>query len=211
MSSTPTDPAASGFFSRWSQRKAAVRQAERSAEPPATLVPPPAPTTAPPALPVDGPSANPPPLPTLADVAAHDERSPDFSRFVAPGVDSGVRHAALRKLFSDPHFNVMDGLDIYIDDYGLADPIPPAMLRQMVQSHALGLFDHEKSDPHTPPQAGAEVSPATPPLAAPDAPADLPPSLAEPRPDENVDLRLQPDDAAGRSGPEPGPGQDAGR
>ena len=49
----------------------------------------------------------------------------------------------MKKLFSDPHFNVMDGLDTYIDDYGKPDPIPPSMLRQMVQSKFLGLFDDE--------------------------------------------------------------------
>ena len=30
----------------------------------------------------------------------------------------------MKKLFSDPHFNVMDGLDTYIDDYGKPDPLP---------------------------------------------------------------------------------------
>ncbi|MGS0757921.1 DUF3306 domain-containing protein, partial [Roseateles sp. GG27B] len=49
--------------------------------------------------------------------------------------------AAMKKLFSDPHFNVMDGLDIYIDDYTQADPIPLAMLREMNQSKALKLFE----------------------------------------------------------------------
>ena len=47
----------------------------------------------------------------------------------------------MKKLFSDPHFNVMDGLDTYIDDYGKPDPIPPEMLRRMTQSALLGLFD----------------------------------------------------------------------
>jgi hypothetical protein len=37
-----------------------------------------------------------------------------------------VRNAALKKLFTDPHFNVMDGLDVYIDDYGKPDPCRPA-------------------------------------------------------------------------------------
>jgi hypothetical protein len=46
----------------------------------------------------------------------------------------------MKKLFSDPHFNVMDGLDIYIDDYSIAEPIPPSMLEKMYQSTALGLF-----------------------------------------------------------------------
>ena len=43
-------------------------------------------------------------------------------------------NAALKKLFSDPHFNVMDGLDTYIDDYGKPDPIPPSMLRAHSQN-----------------------------------------------------------------------------
>jgi hypothetical protein len=34
----------------------------------------------------------------------------------------------------------MDGLDVYIDDYGKPDPLPAEMLRRMVQSQALGLF-----------------------------------------------------------------------
>jgi hypothetical protein len=80
------------------------------------------------------------PLPTMDDVAQLTHQS-DYSRFVRPGVDSGVRNAALKKLFSDPHFNVMDGLDTYIDDYGKPDPIPPSMLRRMTQSAVLGLFD----------------------------------------------------------------------
>ena len=67
----------------------------------------------------------------------------DFTRFVAPGVDSSVKNAALKTLFTDPHFNLMDGLDTYIDDYGKPDPLPAGMLRQMAQSHALGLFDDE--------------------------------------------------------------------
>ena len=61
--------------------------------------------------------------PTLDDVATLTRES-DFSRFVAPGVDGDVKNAALKKLFSDPHFNVMDGLDIYIDDYSKPDPLP---------------------------------------------------------------------------------------
>ena len=96
------------------------------------------------------PAALPPtdvPQPTLADVAALTAES-DFARFVAPGVDRGVKNAALKKLFTDPHFNIMDGLDTYIDDYGKPDPLPAGMLRQMAQSQALGLF---ADDPPPPP------------------------------------------------------------
>ncbi len=168
------------------------------------------------------PSPAPTPLPTLQDVALL-TRSSDYSRFVQPGVAPGVKNAALKKLFSDPHYNIMDGLDTYIDDYGQPDPIPLAMLRQMNQSKALGLFDHEEEEAKaaaTETAASAETL-ATPPLelaaspdgAAPVAVAESPPTHEadpparepEPRPDDDADLRLQQDDDAGRSGPEPGP------
>lgn len=84
-----------------------------------------------------------PPVPTLADVEAL-APGEEVSRFVARGVDETVKRAAVRKLFTDPHFNIMDGLDIYIDDYGKPDPIPMSMLRQMNQSRALGLFAAEE-------------------------------------------------------------------
>ena len=80
-----------------------------------------------------------PPPPTLADVATLTRES-DYSRFVAPEVDGEVKNAALKKLFGDPRFNVMDGLDVYIDDYSKPDPLPASMLRQMAQAAFLGLI-----------------------------------------------------------------------
>jgi hypothetical protein len=55
----------------------------------------------------------------------------DFKAFMQAKVAEGVKRAALKKLFSDPRFNVMDGLDTYIDDYSKDDPIPQAMLAQL--------------------------------------------------------------------------------
>ncbi len=77
---------------------------------------------------------------TLADVAAVTPDA-DFTPFLSPQVQEHVKRAALKKLFADPHFNLMDGLDTYIDDYSKPDPIPESMLRRMAQSEALGLFD----------------------------------------------------------------------
>ena len=103
------------------------------------------------------PAATPVPPPTLDEVEALTPAS-DFSRFVAPGVDAEVKNAAMKKLFADPHFNVMDGLDTYIDDYGRADPIPKAMLRQMVQARVLGLLDDELEEQPVPTDAVAQVA-----------------------------------------------------
>ncbi len=69
----------------------------------------------------------PPQLPPVDELTSDS----DFTGFFHPKVDENVKRAALKKLFSDPHFNVMDGLDIYIDDYSISDPLPAEMLAQM--------------------------------------------------------------------------------
>lgn len=181
------------FLSRWSRRKAQVRQ---GGEPPAlepspvdTAVAaeqPPAPGAVPPSLPaaVQAPVEAQPevPKPTLADVQALTQES-DFSRFVARDVDPEVKNLAMKKLFTDPHYNVMDGLDTYIADYNTPDPIPAAMFKQLVQARMLGLLDDELEDQV--PGAGS--------AAAAEA-ADVPP-VAEADPDQVLaeDAAEQPD------------------
>lgn len=191
------------FLSRWARRKAAVRRGDAPvADAPADAARAADPLTDPPAeAPVDGrardaaavpsrqptttaatpapiaraaPSTAPPP--TLDDVVRLTKDS-EFSRFVARDVDPDVRNAAMRKLFaSDPHFNTMDGLDVYIDDFNLVEPLPRQVLRRMVVARTLGLIDDDLDEQPTP---------------------DLPDG---PEPDEDPDLQLQPDDAAGRTG-----------
>lgn len=58
----------------------------------------------------------------------------DFSPFMQKSVDESVRRSALKKLFQDPRFNIMDGLDVYIDDYSKPIPIDPAVVRTLVQA-----------------------------------------------------------------------------
>jgi hypothetical protein len=219
-----------GFLSRWSRRKAQVRggRAVPAADEPVSNPLPPAdrplterpPTATVGAAPLAAevpagahqvpPDA--PPLPTMDDVAQLTRES-DFSPFVRPGVDTGVKNAALKKLFSDPHFNVMDGLDTYIDDYGKPDPIPPAMLRRMTQSALLGLFDADpeqvvRADRGNETAAGSVNPDGSVPAAMAQSPdleaAAVAPSPAEIRPDDDPDLRLQQDDGAERPGAAPG-------
>ena len=150
---------ADGFLGRWSRRKQEVREGKPLEEPPppAQSVPPAAPTLspkpasavaagAPPAAaPGAAPATEAPPPPTLADAQALTPAS-DFKAFVARDVSPEVRNLAMKKLFADPHFNVMDGLDIYIGDYTQPDPLPEGMLRKMASAHAMGFFDHEKKE-----------------------------------------------------------------
>lgn len=86
-----------------------------------------------------------PPMPTLEDVQGLTPAS-DFQTFMREGVPGEVRNAAMKKLFTDPHFNVMDGLDIYIGDYNTPDPLPPGMLEKMVGAELLNLFPKKPQD-----------------------------------------------------------------
>ena len=79
-------------------------------------------------------------LPNISDLT----KDSDFTPFMQQGVPLDAKNAALRKLFTDPHFNEMDGLDIYIDDYGKPDPIPEAMLKRLLASKFLGLDEPEE-------------------------------------------------------------------
>jgi hypothetical protein len=84
--------------------------------------------------------------PTMADVALLTPQS-DFSAFVQRGVDADVRRTALKKLFTDPHFNVMDRLDMYMDDYNKPSPMSDEMLASL--QHAKSVFRHLAEDEET--------------------------------------------------------------
>jgi hypothetical protein len=123
------------FLSRWSRMKHAS-----AARPPATAEP--AATTPPIAPNADKPQENAPvPLPPVESLTPES----DFTPFMGAEVDPAVRRGALKKLFADPQFNVMDGLDVYIDDYSKPDPLPEGWLEKMNQVARLGIFV-EKND-----------------------------------------------------------------
>ena len=147
------------FFGRWSQRKVQARHEDLPAGEPTKPAEPAEPAAkvsqAPDGSPVaatgNGLQSDAVTQPTLEDVAKLTVDS-DYSAFAARNVDSKIRNAAMRKLFAgDPHFNVMDGLDVYIDDYSVGVPIPKSMMRQMVQARFLGLLDDELVDQDKPP------------------------------------------------------------
>lgn len=130
------------FLRRWSQRKLAAARAEEAERPADTANAAPAPAAVAPAAtaapaPEAGPEARPagPETPALPDLESLTFDS-DFRAFLSPRVDEATQRAALRKLFADPRFNVMDGLDVYIDDYSKDDPIPQAMLAQLEHAKA---------------------------------------------------------------------------
>lgn len=128
---------ADGFLSRWSKRKTGKQEEPVDKKLDTAIAPEQS-------LELQNTQEPAPPPVTLEDVEKIDRFDSDFSAFMKSDVDPTVQQAALKKMFTDPHFNVMDGLDIYIDDYSKPDPLPPGMLARMVQSDMLKLF--RKSD-----------------------------------------------------------------
>lgn len=206
---------ADGFLGRWSRRKLDVKEGRPvEAEPvreveAEALSPQPSPAGGKGSEVAAAPVVEQPPPPTLQDAHALTPES-DFTRFVKADVSPEVKNTAMKKLFSDPHFNVMDGLDVYIDDYGKPDPIPESMMKQLVSGRFLGLFrDDEREEERgavakdepsararedAKGQGGESVAQSRPPAA--DAlPAPTP--AVPPESHAHPDLRLQQDDAAG--------------
>lgn len=197
------DETPDGFLSRWSRRKTEVRQglalddAGNSSSDPNKK-------------PVENlgsdlheaelnSATSQKPVPSMADVPSLTQDS-DFTQFMASEVTPEVKNAAMKKLFADPHFNVMDRMDVYIDDYGQPDPIPKAVIRQMVSAKFLNLFEddaEQKNDAHanlndTPPANEPKVVAQSVPAATISKP--------EPLPHDHPDLRLQPDPASRSEG-----------
>jgi hypothetical protein len=166
-------PGGEPFLDRWSRRKAEARQET----PPAAREPEAAAKAAPPEL---------PPVEKL-------DFDSDYRAFFHPKVSEDTRRAALKKLFSDARFNVMDGLDVYIDDYSKTEPIPPAMLAGLRQAQKILEWargeDSEKKDASTAQQA-APPGPLV--LAEQDAPAVPAPASTGPAADDNLPAASEP-------------------
>jgi hypothetical protein len=135
--------AASEFFNRWARRKPdstlpgpVGANSEPGAVPETSVTTSTESVVSTPGQPTG--AAEPPRLPTLEDAEL---LTPDgnFVPFMADGVDDAVRSAALKKLFADPQFNIMDGLDIYVGDYSNMETMPESMLHQL--NHARDLLD----------------------------------------------------------------------
>jgi hypothetical protein len=85
-----------------------------------------------------------PQLPAIDSLSFESE----FKDFMHSKVEESVKRAALKKLFADPRFNVMDGLDTYIDDYSKEDPISEELLAQLQHAkQALFVPQEEEEKP----------------------------------------------------------------
>jgi hypothetical protein len=191
---TDDDERIQGGFSlrRWSRRKLEASRAAATPPAPAPLpASPPAVASEPPivAAPAAGEGAAPGAAPSALPPVESLEFGSDFTQFLQPKVEETVRRAALRKLFQDPRFNVMDGLDVYIDDYSIPDPIEPEVARAL--HHAKSIFAPTKTRVNA--EGHVEDVPPDEPAPAPQAPPGLPeperaaPPMATLEPDAATD------------------------
>jgi Protein of unknown function (DUF3306) len=93
----------------------------------------------------DLPAKDEKPAPELPPV---DKLTPesDFSGFMHPKVEDALRRAALKKLFSDPHFNIPDPYEAYSGDWTGGEPIPQEMLATLNQAQQLLFSDKKKEE-----------------------------------------------------------------
>jgi len=172
------------FLSRWSRRKIEARAGVAEAPLPAAPVAAPAAPAADATPPVSAP-AEPEPLPSIESLTPES----DFTPFMSPEVDGETRSKALKALFTDPHFNTMDMMDVYVDDYSKPDPIPASWMDKLEQLSHLGdrggRDRAEAERQRALAQAQAAGEPGEPGASGtPPAPADTPPvAAAEPAPD----------------------------
>lgn len=175
--SAPDERSPGEFLSRWSRRKIEARA--ENAAPAAEDVAAAGPVEAPgetPAAPVAVPLAAEPlqPIDTLTPES-------DYRPFLQAGVPPHLKNLALKALFKDPHFNVMDGLDTYIADYSQPDPIPAEMLAKMNLDNLFVRYQ-----PEIPPLVEGEAA------AADAAVADAVPTHAEIEAEPGADPVLPP-------------------
>lgn len=145
------------FLARWTRLKKAAREQPAEKPQPKPEAP--------------DPNAPPPELPPVDKLTIDS----DYTGFFHPKVDEKLRRAALRKLFGDPHFNVMDGLDVYIDDYSKSDPLPAEMLAQLKHGQQILAWAREDTE-----KTAAEAAAAQPPGQVEEQPADSTAAAVQP-------------------------------
>lgn len=146
------------FLTRWSRRKLTARNGDAvEPESPAARSDDPVEPVSPssPADP-ETPAAK-PELPLIDSISLET----GVAAFFRPEVEEGLRRQALKKLFRDPHFNTMDGLDVYIDDYSKPNPIPPDVLERLVRAQTWFRDPNAESAKagKTPPQSDLPAAP----------------------------------------------------
>ena len=97
------------------------------------------------------------PAPVLPAVESLTPES-DFAAFMHPKVKDELRRLALKKLFSDPHFNIADPFEPFSGDWTGGEPITPELLATLNQARSV-LFREQEKKPEAEPAQKAEEEP----------------------------------------------------
>ena len=95
----------------------------------------------------------PPQLPPVDSLTTESE----FSGFMHPKVGDALRRVALRKLFSDPHFNTPDPFEPFSGDWTVGEPITDEVMAKLNQARTLLFSDEEKAQALAADEAQAET------------------------------------------------------
>jgi len=68
----------------------------------------------------------------------------DFKPFMNAKVDPATRRSALKKLFTDAHYNIPDPFEAYSEDYTQSEPIPLEMLKAINRVRDVAVKGSEK-------------------------------------------------------------------
>ena len=120
----PTKPAEGLSLSRWSRLKRSGGEAAVAPASEVLIAPEPASDAVMPLSAAETANAVELNLPQLSSISLAE----DFTPFMQAKVPQALKRQALKALFKEPHFNVMDGLDTYIDDYTVFEPIAPDVM-----------------------------------------------------------------------------------
>jgi hypothetical protein len=150
---------AGDFLARWSRRKLEARAGSGDDSPEVLQTEEPhavPPVAAPPERELT--DADMPPLDSLT-------ADSDFTPFMSQGVSDGLRRLALRKLFSQPSFNITDGLNDYDEDFtefaGLGSVVTHEMKRLLKREQAAAKAQGTATE--AVPEPGAQLPPDRPP------------------------------------------------
>jgi hypothetical protein len=74
----------------------------------------------------------------------------DFAGFMHPKVRDELRRLALKKLFSDPHFNIPDPYEPFSGDWTLGEAITPELLATLNQARTVLFTEQDKKEEEKP-------------------------------------------------------------
>jgi hypothetical protein len=117
------------FLARWSRLKREAPPAKKEAAP------------------APG-AASAPALPAVENLTPQS----DFAPFMSPQVKEELRRLALKKLFSDPHFNLPDPFEPYSRDWNDVEALSPELLATLNQARSV-LFTEQDKKPDAEPAA----------------------------------------------------------